>query len=130
MRELIDNKDDEKKYNIKGEEIENIQIISRFEGNEILVKDSKYYKEKLKNLFKTSPLYIAFLLVYLLYFLSLEGCYEGEGTCTIYIDWYYLKVKEEVIYCSIMTIILQLMFFKIIKKIHFIYFIIIFIFFF
>ena len=123
MRELIgfknNDNDDEKIGNNKNEEIENIKKISIIEGNKMIVDDTKYHKKKLKNLFKIPFLFIAFLLVYLLYFLSLEGCYKGEGECTTLIDWIYLKVKEEVISCFIMTIILQLMFFKFIPKIHF-----------
>ena len=131
MRQIKNNdNDDEKKDNNRGEENEYIKNLSIIEGNEIIMKDTKYYKEKLKKLFKKTPLFIAFLLVYLLYFLSLEGCYEGEGICTTQIDWIFLKVKEEVISCFIMSILLQLIFFKIIPKIHSIHFIIVFIFFF
>ena len=133
MREIIEIKnydDDEKKDNSKGEENEYIKNIPIIEVNEIIVKDKGFYKEKLKKTFKNSFLFIFFFLVYLLYFLSLEGCYKGEGTCSTYIDWIYLKVKEEVISCFITILILQLIFFKIIPKLHFIHFIIIFIFFF
>ena len=134
MREFIDiksnDKDDEKKgYNIS-EDSENIKNKSIIEDNIIIIKGAKYYQVKLKNLFKKSPSFIAILLVYILYYLSLEGCYKGEDKCTIYIDWIYLKVKEELISCFIMIILLQLMLFKIILKIHLIHFIIIFMFFF
>lgn len=133
MRQIIeiknnDNDDDKKEIN-KSEENEYIKHISIIDDNGIIKEDFKYYKQKLKKLYKKTPLFISFFLVYLLYFLSLEGCFKGEGKCTIYIDWIYLKVKEEIISCFIMTILLELIFFKIISKIHFIHFIVIFIFF-
>ena len=140
MKELIDvanvanayNKVEKKENDIDENDeykdlMDNIKNIPIIESNEIIVKDSKYYKAKFKNLLKKGPIFIAFLLAYLLYFFSLEGCYEGEGTCTLYIDWIYLKVSEEVISIIIMIIIIQLMIFKIISKIHLIHFIIIFI---
>ena len=57
----------------------NFKKIPIIENNEIIIKDAQYYKKQLIKFLKKSPIIIAFLLVYLLYFLSLEGCYEGEG---------------------------------------------------
>ena len=105
----------------------NFKKIPIIENNEIIIKDAQYYKKQLIKFLKKSPIIIAFLLVYLLYFLSLEGCYEGEGVCTLYIDWIFLKVKEEVISCVILIIIIQLMICNIISKIHLIHIIIMFI---
>ena len=133
MTELIDtkinNNDNMIKEKLKGKEIENMKIITIIEDKEIIFNESKYHK-KLKKFLKRFTLFIIFFLGYLLYFLSLEGCDKGEGKCSIYIDWIELKVKEEVLSCFIMTLLLQLMFFKIVPKIHSIHFIIIFIFYF
>ena len=105
----------------------NIPIIKK---SKIIVKDSKYYKKKYKILLKNIIIFISFLLVYILFFFSLEPCNKGEDICTTYIDWIFLKVKEEVISNIIMNIMIQLMIFKKISKIHLIHFIIIFIIFF
>ena len=81
----------------------NIPIIKK---TKIIVKDSKYYYKKYKIFLKNIII------------------------CTTYIDWIFLKVKEEVISNIIMNIMIQLMIFKKMSKIHLIHFIIIFIIFF
>ena len=95
--------------------------------NEIIIKDCKYYREKLKKLIKPILIFVGFGLSYLLYYLSLESCNDGEGACSTYISWIKLKVIEEIISCILLTIMLQTIIFKIISRIHLIHIIIIFI---
>ncbi|MBQ1701691.1 MAG: hypothetical protein II023_07460, partial [Prevotella sp.] len=53
---------------------------------------------------------------YLLYFLSLESCYLGEGVCSTKLKWIKRKVIEEIISCVLLAIILELIFFNVISK--------------
>ena len=68
----------------------------------------------------------AFILVYLLYFLSLEGCFEGQDVCVLNVKWMAKNVIQEEISCVTMAILVQLMIFKKISKLHLIHFIIVF----
>jgi len=85
--------------------------------NEIIIKDCKYYREKLKKLIKPILIFVGFGLSYLLYYLSLESCNDGEGACSTYISWIKLKVIEEIISCILLTIMIQTIIFKIIPYI-------------
>ena len=84
----------------------------------IIIKDSKYYKEKCKNILKISPIYIGFIVTYWFYFLSLEACYKGEGICSNNFYWIKKKVFEEIISCLFFETIIQLIILKKISKIH------------
>ena len=54
---IINDNDDEKKGNNKNEEIEIIKKISIFEGNEIIVNDTKH-KRKLRKLWIKLVIYV------------------------------------------------------------------------
>ena len=58
------------------------------------IKDFTFYKNSVISFFKSFTIYV---LVYLFYILSLEGCYEGEDECSIKMKWIYQKVIEEII---------------------------------
>ena len=96
------------------------------------IKASKEEEEKkskidIKNILINKKTFIGFFLSYLLYFLSLEGCYLGEDMCSEKKkNWIKLKVNEEIISALIMTIIIQLIMFQKISKMHIIHIIIIF----
>ena len=68
-----------------------------------------------------------FSLSYFFFFLSLEKCLEGEGTCCRKFKWMKKKVIEELISCILSIILLELMIFKIISLLHLIHFVIVFI---
>ena len=136
MKEMVEIKKIDKEDNNEEDKIsdEDIKFLEKLnfdkltEENKIIIKDKKYYKEKLKNFAKHKLwIYILFFLVYLLYFLSLEKCYEGEAKCTTKFDWILRKIIEEVISCLIMSLIIQFMIFKKISKLHLIHFISIFV---
>ena len=84
-------------------------------GDIITRKDSKYWKEKIKKIL-TNKAFIGFTSAYLFYLLSLEGCYKGEGECSVQFAWITRKIIEEVISIIIMTVMLILMFTKKVSK--------------
>lgn len=74
-------------------------------------------------------IYIFFFMSYLLYFLSLEKCNLGIGGCSREVMWMITKIIELIISCIIMSILIELIFFKLITKLHLLHIIIIFYFF-
>jgi len=113
--------------------IRSINYYSRKKNKDSLIID-KYiiikYLSKFKKNYIHSFIFFAFFLIYLFYYLSLEKCYEGDGICSFLIDWIMKKVREEIVSCILMEIMIQLMIFKIISIKHLIHIIIIFILFF
>ena len=94
----------------------------------ITLFEFKYYIRKNKNNIKKFCVFTIFGLCYLMYFLSLESCYLGEGLCSSNFKWIKRKVIEEIISCVLLAIILELMFFKVISKYHLIHIILLFFF--
>ena len=95
----------------------------------LFIKNSNFCKKRIKKIVKILSIFIGFISIYLLYFLSLEGCYEGEGRCSTYVGWMKKKVFEEVISCVFLAIKMQLIILKKISKIHIIHIVVAFIFF-
>ena len=87
---------------------------------EIIVKDSKYFKNKIVDILKKLSI-VFFILCYVLYFMSCEKCYDVEDVCSSKVAWIFTKIKEELISCIIMSILLQFILFKKISKIHLIH---------
>lgn len=65
------------------------------------LKINRYYNfiKKTKIIIKNNKYLFSYLISYLLYFLSLEKCYEGEDACCIKINWIILKIVELIISC-------------------------------
>ena len=84
---------------------------------QIYIKNKKY-----KNVLVLS----FFFLNYVLFFLSLEKCYEGEDICCTKKEWMKKKIFEESLSIIISIVLFKLMFLKIISKFHFIHFSIVF----
>jgi hypothetical protein len=86
-----------------------------------------------KNLEKTIKLffykYSTFILSifsYLIYFLSLEKCLDGEELCGNNMKWIYTKVFEIILSCEIVAfLIIKILFYKS-SKLHFLHLILIF----
>ena len=95
--------------------------------NKIINIISKYNLEKYKKPIKAILIFIGFGLSYWFYYLSLESCFDGEGPCATYVDWMKLKVIEEIISCILFTIMIQVIFLKVISKIYLIQIILVFI---
>ena len=89
-----------------------------------IIKFFKCTKEYTKTILLKLSKFIVFILTYWLYFLSLEACYEGEGHCSNHIYWIKKKVFEEIISCVFLSIIIQLIIFKKISKLHIIHIIV------
>ena len=106
----------------------NKNLIKPRQFDEITVKDSKYYKKKIINIFKKSAI-AGFILCYILYFMSCEKCYDGEDVCSSKVSWIFAKIKEEVASCVIMSILLQFILFNKVSKKHLIHIPIVFTFF-
>ena len=84
---------------------------------------------KNNNYKKIEPKFISvilFFLSYLLYFLSLEKCYSGIDICSKNIKWILRKLLELITSCIIMSILIELIFYKLISKFHIIHITIIF----
>jgi hypothetical protein len=95
-------------------------------------KKSLYYKKKSRyayTILKENFYSFLFLISYYLYYLSLEKCFEGEDECCKKINWIHIKLVEEILSCFILSLLIELIFYKIISKLHLIHFTIIFIFF-
>ena len=81
------------------------------------------YKKKYKKKFVFA---ILFFLSYLLYFLSLEKCYSGIYICSSNTKWIIIKLLELITSCIIMSILIELIFYKLISIFHIIHISIIF----
>ena len=80
--------------------------------NQISINKFKRFKRKIKNNIKYICIFTILGLSYLLYFLSLEPCFLGEGFCSIQFKWIRNKVIEEIISCVLLAIILEFIFLK------------------
>ena len=102
--------------------IKNTEIIPL---NKIDVKRKQnpyYYSILLKILFnKKIYVFSFFLLSYLLYYYSLEKCTEGMDECPKEVDWIQTKTKEVIFSCLIMAILIELIIYKKIDKLHLIH---------
>ena len=67
-----------------------------------------------------------FLITYLYYYLSLESCLKGEEICSILFQWQITKIYQELKSCFIMVLIFELIFYKLLSKLHIIHFLLIF----
>lgn len=96
---------------------------------ELFINFIKYYTRKYKNIIKHILIFIMFILSYYFYYLSLESCFDGEGPCSSYINWIKTKIKQELISCLLLSILLQLILNNKISIFHLIHIIVIFFFF-
>lgn len=69
-----------------------------------------------KNIFWKTPkcffIVISFFLIYYYYYSSLEACNEDINICASRYEWIKTKIKEEVISCFILEMMIQLMLYK------------------
>ena len=117
------------KENVK---IYDVKYIGKYESkknqNPQTFFEFKYSMRNYKNNIKKFCVFTIFGLCYLLYFLSLESCYLGEGVCSTNFKWIKRKVIEEIISCILLAITLELIFFNVISKYHLIHIILLFFF--
>ena len=70
-----------------------------------------------------------FIIIYYLYYLSLEKCFDGESECSRKINWIKKKINEGLLCTFFLLFFCELMIHKIISKLHLIHMIIIFFYF-
>ena len=63
-------------------------------------------------------IYFLFFLSYLLFYLSLEKCLDGIAVCTTKELWIKTKIVEELLSCLIISILIELIFYSVISKLH------------
>ena len=84
-------------------------------------KKSKSIKRHVKSfLFKYTALFI-FIISYILYYLSLEKCFDGEEICGNNMKWIYTKVFELILSCELISLLIATIIFKLVSKFHLIH---------
>ena len=87
-----------------------------------IINKTFYFKGISKILFNSDfYIYAFFFLSYLLYFISLEKCTKGMDECPRDIDWIKRKINEVIFSCLIMLILIELIIYKKISKLHIIH---------
>ena len=101
----------------------------------MLMIKTNYFKLNVNNvLLKRKIIYIKkeiiglffFFFSYLYYYLSLEICLRGESKCSLLYEWQLDRVYQELKSCILMAFIFELIFYKLISKLHLFHFILIF----
>ena len=77
-----------------------------------------YDKKIKKQIFFKLFISLLFFTSYLLYFLSLERCYLGFDICSIKFSRIKRKIKEEIFSCIFMLILIELIIYKKITRLH------------
>ena len=127
------------KINFKVEETDKVNIEDSLtnENNEVdehLKITEKYFFLKKKydflirtiNIIKELIGLFLFLFSYSYYYLSLEACLNGQEICSLLVEWQFTKIYQELKSCLLMAFILELIFYKLISKLHLIHFFLIF----
>ena len=112
-----ENKETGQYEKIKNDEPFNSNATIEIHGDKIL-KDSKHYKAKIKKLRKNYYVILGFFLLYVYYFKSLEKCFDGEDGCSFKFKWIMDRLREGITSCVLMVIMMQLLLFNIISKVH------------
>ena len=87
----------------------------------ITIKDIYNYAKNKKNIYFKFSVFLAFFLIYFLYISSLEKCYKGFDICSAEINWIKTKIRHEIYSCILLSIIIELIIYKIISRIHLIH---------
>ena len=110
------------------------------ESNIKLYMNKEYYIKNIKIIIKKKIHFIHnhlkryfylfyFIFSYFLFYLSLEKCLDGTAECCRKEFWIKMKITEEIISCLIISLLIELIFYKIISKFHLIHFFIVFLYF-
>ena len=89
-------------------------------------KIHKYIKSLL---YKYSTAFV-FIISYILYYLSVEKCFDGDEICGNNMKWIYKKLTELIISCELISVLIATIIFNYSSKFHFIHLTAIFILFF
>ena len=90
--------------------------------------------EKIENMIKINnklllykyTILILFVISYILYFLSLERCLDGEEICGNNMRWIYKKLVELIVSCELLSFLFATIVFNYSSKLHLIHLIVIF----
>ena len=90
--------------------------------------------EKIENMIKINnklllykyTILILFVISYILYFLSLEKCLDGEEICGNNMRWIYKKLVELIVSCELLSFLFATIVFNYSSKLHLIHLIVIF----
>ena len=86
-----------------------------------LTKKSKTIKRHVKSfLFKYTASFV-FIISYILYYLSLEKCFDGEELCGNNMKWIYTKVFELILSCELISLLIATIIFNFTSKFHLIH---------
>ena len=118
----------------KSEEVEVKQSLLSEEKNKeedqlTLIQKYNALKQKydlLKKIIKEFLGLIIFCVVYIYYYLSLETCLLGQEKCSLLVEWQMDKIHQVLRACFIAVFLLELIFYKLLSKLHLIHFFIVF----
>ena len=118
----------------KSEEVEVKQSLLSEENNKeedqlTLIQKYNALKQKyelLKKIIKEFLGLIIFCVVYIYYYLSLETCLLGQEKCSLLVEWQMDKIHQVLRACFIAVFLLELIFYKLLSKLHLIHFFIVF----
>ena len=92
-----------------------------------LTEKSKAIKRHIKTfLYKYSASFV-FIISYILYYLSLEKCFDGEELCGNNMKWIYKKVFELILSCELISLLIATIIFNFTSKFHLIHLVSVFI---
>ena len=95
-----------------------VKLVKRFKDINIrIIRKNK----RIRLFLYKSPTVLLFIIAYILYFFSLEGCFEGEEICGNNLKWIYKKVFEIIISCELISFLLALIIFNYSTKLHLIH---------
>ena len=136
MVNMSDNSTNQKEKKLKFKQSKEVEIKdyllleNKEEDNEQLDFKQKYFSikekydflKKIVNAMKEFVGLILFCIVYYYYYLSLEKCFKGIENCSLYVDWQFAKVNQELKSCLISVFLLELMFYNLLSKLHLVHF--------
>ena len=79
------------------------------------------FKRNIKLILYKCPTFIVFIISYILYYLSLERCLDGEELCGNNMKWIYKKLFELILSCEIISFLFATIIFNYSSKLHLIH---------
>ena len=86
-----------------------------------LTKKSKAIKRHIKTFLYKCSASSVFIISYILYYLSLEKCFDGEELCGNNMKWIYKKVCELILSCELISLLIATIIFNFTSKFHLIH---------
>ena len=108
------------------EENNEVDIHLKIKEKYFLLKKKYDFLIRIINIIKELIGLFLFLFSYIYYYLSLETCLRGQEICSLLVQWQFTKIYQELKSCLLMAFILELIFYKLISKLHLIHFFLIF----